>query len=246
MSKKLIYGGAVGAVIIIVAILAWQGLVSENDFGVAFLALLGTFFGALFAFRLDEQKDAAKERARRKSALNRALLVLGAQHNEIRTIKREMDQFQNAVLCAFNMNASQPANSLGLEQKIDDLEFLLESDDPNMLFKIHIEQLRFDQALETVRMRNVHCVGQVQPKMEAANLRGKLVNESMLRAAMGELIYETAVNTTTTMRYHITESDRSIPELMKELRALAKKLFPGEKFVVFELVEPKPQFDPRN
>jgi hypothetical protein len=245
MSKNAMYGGAVAAVIIIITLLASQGLISKNDFGVAFLALLGTFFGALFAFRLDEDKEKKKEYQRRKSAMNRALLVLGAQHNELRIIKKELEKFPHLKACAFNMNAAQPVETLRLEQKIDDLDFLLESEAPNMLFKLHLEQLRFDQALEAVRMRNKHCVDVLQPAMEKHDLRGKMVSDAQVREALGNMIYETAVNTTATMAYHVGASDLSIPELAAEFRALAKKVQPGEKFLVFDLVDPKPQFDPR-
>jgi hypothetical protein len=245
MSKKLIYGGAVAAVIIMVALLAWQDLITKKDFGVAFLALLGTFFGALFAFRLDENKEATRELQRRKATLNRALLVLGAQHNEVRLIKGQLDKFKDLKACAFNMNAAQPVETLRLEQKLDDLDFLLESGDPNMIFKLHLEQLRFDQVLEAVRMRNKHCIEVLQPAMERHKMRGRQLTQAQVRELLGDMIFETAVNSTATMAYHVDASDLSIPELAADLRALAKKILPGERFVLFELVDPKPQFDPR-
>ncbi|CAD1790651.1 MULTISPECIES: hypothetical protein [Xanthomonas] len=118
-----IYVLAVVAAFGCIAILAWAGEIQSKDLALALLALLSTFFGAQFAFRLGERRDSEKEVQRRVSAINRSLLVLGAQHNEIRTMKKELDRFKKDVDCALGMNAFVPPDTIGLSQKIDDLDF---------------------------------------------------------------------------------------------------------------------------
>lgn len=245
MKWNVVYPVSAVSAVAIIGLLYLTDNLTLANFGSALLALLGTFFGALFAFRLNERKDADKERSRRISALNRAILVLGAQHNEIRTIVQEINEHPEPIARAFHMNAAMPVQSLRLEQRLDDILFLLKSSDPNILFELHIEQIRFDQALETVRLRAKFTADVLHPEMAKHQLKGKYVNERMLREMFGELIFESAVNMTHTMTYHTQGSNESLPALQKKLHALAKELFPGEKFVKFDLIDVPPQFDPR-
>ncbi|MEQ7594101.1 hypothetical protein ABQG08_00040 [Xanthomonas campestris] len=229
-----------------IATLAWAGEIQSKDLALALLALLSTFFGAQFAFRLGERRELEKEVQRRISAINRSLLVLGAQHNEIRTMKKELDKFEKDVDCALGMNAFVPPDTIGLSQKIDDLDFLIDSSDPNLIFKIHIEQLRFDQTLVATRLRAKHCLDELQPAFAASTLaRGAAYSYKDLKANLGEQVLESAVNLVTTMRYHVYQSDESIPALQKEIREIGRRLFPKAKIIKFDLVDVDPQFDPR-
>lgn len=245
MKWNVVYPISVLGAITIIGLLYFTDNLTLTSFGTALIALLATFFGALFAFRLNERKDESKEQARRILALNRAILVLGAQHNEIRTILRDVDAYPELILRALQMNAAMPVQSLRLEQRLDDLLFLLESSDPNMLFELHLEQIRFDQALETVRLRAKFTADVLHPEMAQHQLRGKLVTEEMLRSILGELVFESAVNMTATMTYHVRGSNESLPTMQKKLRAMAKDLFPEQKFITFDLKEVPPNFDPR-
>lgn len=246
MNWNVLYPVSVTGAIAIIGLLYITNNLTLGSFGSAFLALLATFFGALFAFRLNERKDESKERSRRISAINRAILVLGAQHNEVRAIVHEVNKHPQLIPRALQMNAALPVKSLRLEQKLDELMFLFESSDPNILFELHIEQIRFDQALETVRLRAKFTGDILQPEMAKHQLKGKYVTEQMLREMLGELVFESAVNMTHTMTHHIQGSNESLPVLQSKLRALAKELFPDEKFVKFDLLEVPSQYDPRS
>lgn len=244
MSKGIIYVVAITAAVAIVALLASLGKLEWKDFGVALMALVSTFFGALFAFRLDESREGAKLRSGQKAALNRALFVFGAQHNEIRITKNEMDRYPHDISCTISMNAWQSAQAL--HQKVEELDFLLDSSDPNILFEIHIEQIRYEQVMSLIELRNRHSIDVLQPAIEASDLR-KLssVSEEILRSSLGDRIFETAMNYTRSMRYQVDASNESIPEVAAKLRMIAKSLMPEEKFVQFESVEFPVQFDPR-
>ncbi|CAD0360055.1 MULTISPECIES: hypothetical protein [Xanthomonas] len=229
-----------------IATLAWAGEIQSKDLAIALLALLSTFFGAQFAFRLGERRDSEREVQRRIAAINRSLLVLGAQQNEIRTMKKELDQFKNDVDCALGMNAFVPPDTIGLSQKIDDLDFLIDSPDPNLIFKIHVEQLRFDQALVAARLRAKHCLDELQPAFAASTLiRGGRYSYEDLKANLGEQVFESAANLITTMRHHINQSDDSIPALQREIREMGRLLFPKATLIKFDLLDVNPQSDSR-
>lgn len=237
MKWNYVYPISVFGAVVIIGLLYITSNLTLGNFGSALLALLGTFFGALFAFRLNERKDVDKERSRRISALNRAILVLGAQHNEIRALYNDVSKHPELVPRALQMNAALPVSSLRLEQNLDELLFLFGSSNPNIVFELHLEQIRFDQALETVRLRAAFTADVLHPEMARHQLKGRYVNEQMLREMLGELIFESAVNMTRTMTYHVQGSNESLPVLQSKLHALAKELFPKEKFVKFELVD---------
>ncbi|MEA9558422.1 hypothetical protein VC273_21780 [Xanthomonas nasturtii] len=197
---------------------------------------MSTFLGAQFAYRLGQAKDEDAERSRKIASLNRALLVLLAQYNEIRTTMIEFEKYPNDLFCVFNMAAVLPIESFGLVQKIDDLDFILKTRQRNILLELHTEQLRFDQVLVTIRIRAEHAIRELHPEMSRLRLRDVYVNEAILRESLGEYMFETAVNLTSSMRRHAAASDKSLPEMMEKLKAFSEQLFPGEKFIGHALV----------
>ena len=56
--------------------------------------MLGTFLGALFAFRLNENKENAKTEKERQAALNRALFVVARQFNATKSLSKHLAPFQ--------------------------------------------------------------------------------------------------------------------------------------------------------
>jgi positive regulator of sigma E activity len=82
-------------VAIIVATIAYNGHIEQNDIAISLLALLGTFLGATFAFRLNEHKEQQKIAEPKKVALNRALFVLSRQYNAVKCIYKLMENYKS-------------------------------------------------------------------------------------------------------------------------------------------------------
>jgi hypothetical protein len=221
----------------VAAALGWfrfDGTLDNKDLGTGLLALLGTFAGALLAFRLEESRDRAKDVAAQKAALNRALLVLGYHHNEIRTYCDLIAPYKQDIELAFNFPASEPPDHGDLRQRADELNFLLESRDPQILFELIIEQNRFDQAIQAIRIRNAFCVEHIQPAFAREGLNNRLISNREIEAKLGEYLYGAAIHGSQTMRDHVLASNQSLPDLATKLRAVAKELYPDERFVQFD------------
>lgn len=227
----LITVGAIG----ICALLYIHGDLALKDIGTSVLALFGTFLGATLAFRLNEQKEEAETTRKQREALNRALFVLIRQHNAIIQLKRDMDDYPVDFHLAFNMPALKPPSYADLIQNIADLEFLIDSSNPNLLFKLTIEQERFHQAMDSLRIRNEFYVNEVQPQIAATGMNGKKVTVEEAAALLGEKIFCGAVNGATHAKKHVYDSSESIPKVLEELRGLAKELFPEHKFLAYQL-----------
>lgn len=213
-----------------------DGSFERKDLAAGLFALLGTFAGALLAFRLEESREKAKEVRAQKTALNRGLLVLGFHHNEIRTYRNLIAPYKTDIELAFNLPASQPPEQIDMRQRFDDLDFLLDSSTPQVLFDLIIEQERFDQALQAVRQRNEFYVREVQPVFAAKGLNNRLVSTAELESELGEYLFGGALQGAETIREHMEGSNESIPAAFEKLRKVAKELYPDEKFVKFDLL----------
>ena len=211
--------------------LLWSGVIGAREVGTAFLALIGTFVGALFAFRLNENKEIRKLEMERKAALNRALFVLLRQYNAMRSLGKEIEPFKSEFERAFNCPALQPPPYSDLKQNFSELNFLLESPEPGVLMRLSIEEEGFHQALESVRIRNDVYVREVQPVIAQAGLNRRAVPVEEIQAALGERLLGSAINTSKYMYRNVDEAVRNLPSVHKELFSLAKKLYPRDKFI---------------
>jgi hypothetical protein len=236
MTKKFFYGALLVVLATWLAWVAWNGGIDQKTSVNLFFPLLGTFLGAAFAFRLQEDKETAKDERARVEAINRALYVLGVQHNEIRTHLKSFARFETDVDRAINCPAVMPLDNFERRQKIESLEFLLRSSKPNVLFQIDVEQQRFDTCMQAMRQRGQFHVTEVQPQLEKVFRRELEVSIEDLRKGLGERIFEGAMNGARTMFEQMEASNESLPSVARELYGLAKELYPDAKFVKFDLV----------
>lgn len=235
MNTKWFYWVITITGISICIILYKQGDLLPKDIGTAVLALFGTFLGATLAFRLNEQKDRTIEDRKQREALNRALFILIRQHNAIIQLKRDMDKYHTNLELAFNMPAISPPLYNDLIQNLADLEFLIESSNPHLLLELAIEQERFHQAIESIRVRNTFYVNEVQTQIAATGINGKTITLEELPPLLGERIFSGAMTGAENAMKHIRDSNESLPKLMVKLRDLAKDLFPDHKFLNYEV-----------
>ncbi len=120
-----------------------------------------------------------------------------------------------------------------MRQRITDLEFLLSIKDPNLLFRLAIEDERFHQAILAIEMRNSFYVDEFQPKMSKAKLNGKRISAAHAEQVLGERILGGLLNGTQIAYQHLSASEVSLPEMLEALTVAAKQEFPEEKFITF-------------
>lgn len=231
---RWIYPTALGAAALSVALVLDIGAISSKDLIAPLLSLFGTFFGATFAFRLNEEKELRKLLELRREALNRALFVLIRQANAIHQLKQEFERFPSPFEKAFNLPAIKPPPYQDLVHAFSDLEFLLDSSNPGLLMELAIEQERFHQALESLRLRNEFYVEEVQPALAALALNGKRISMEQAAEFLGERLFHGAMNGAKNTWQCILASNESIPAVHKSLFQTAKMLFPGNKFTTYE------------
>ena len=229
--SRTTYAIVVLAALAILALALLSDKVELKDIGTGLLAMLGTLLGATLAFRLNEDKEHAKEHARRRAALNRALFTLARQKNAVALIARELAPYQTDFDRAFNFPAAKVPPYADLVQRIDDLEFLVEVSDVNVLLKLTVEEERFHQLLESLRVRNEFYVRELQPEISRHKLNGRSVSSEQALGLLGDRLLGSALNYAKILWSHAASSEASLPERIAELRGVAKQLYPGHKFI---------------
>ena len=201
----------------------------------AVIIAIGAFIGSWSAVKLNENKEAADSYRLRKEALNQAIFVIARQMNAMRLIKQDIEKYQEGVQRAFNLPAQKPPKYSDLKQDINSLSFVLETDTPQILLDLTVEQERFDQAIESINVRNDFYVYQVQPAISQQGLTSLRVTRQQLREALGERIFEGAMQGARELSSHVVETDKSLPQMYSRLLDFSKKHFPGEKFVHWKI-----------
>jgi len=233
-SKQWAYVAALTAVLLAAALGLYSEVISLKDLLVPTLSLFSTFFGATFAFRLNQDKEAKKLETERREALNRASFVLIRQWNAMDQLVRQFQTYPPPFARAFNMPAFKPPAYEDLSHSIAELDYLIDSSNPGLLMDLVVEEERFHQALEALRIRNEFYVNEVQPALEKHELNRKTVTPEQVRALLGERVFEGAMNGAGTAWEQIFAASESLPKVHQALLAQGRKLFPGKKFITYE------------
>ena len=207
-----------------------QGLAAK-DIGTAILTGISTLIGALYAFRLSERKEHKGERAKRIHALNKALFSVGRQLNAIQYIREEVSAYDTDEKRLFGCKAAMPPDYSDLRVDFESLSFLLDSPDPDLLLRLSVEQDGFHQAIGTISLRAQYFVDQFQPAVVASGIMTAPFTLNDAREKLGSLVFDSALNYTTSMFTALDEALPRIQQVLVELEGLARQLYPGERFI---------------
>jgi hypothetical protein len=221
-------------VVCAVAYMFMCGFLGLKELGTALLALISTFTGAFFAFRLNQYKDDKKESKEQVAALRKVLLTLVRQYNAVCSFEKSTERYSSPMEKAFNLPAFRTAPYSDLVFDFNELAFLLDSEDATAVLRLSIEQEGFHQTLESIRVRNDHYVDKYQPAFARSGLNGKVVNGEMIKSAVGEAIFGACITGAETMFENLAKSKTELPKVFDEFRAIAKRRFATEKFIAIE------------
>lgn len=223
--------------VLVVVVALNTGVLTTKEILTPVMAIFATFFGAMFAFRLNEAKDLRSLSNSRREALNRALFILIRQKNAVHQLELGFQKYTSLVERAFNMPAMKPPAYADLVFSMAELDFLLESKNPAILFMLSIEEERFHQTISAVQIRNEFYVDEVQKALSAQKINGRATTLLELQALLGERLFHGAMNGADMAWQHVTNTNLSLQHAHAELHKLAKEIFPGHKFLSYDKVE---------
>lgn len=154
----------------------------------ALATLVAAFLGSWAAFKLEDRARTRQTTRDQVAAINRAQFELIAQLNKLKNIQAHMvDRHREDPGRCVNMRPSLPFAEATAPVDIQELSFLLETEDRNLVFDILLERRRYSVALQVVDERSDLHVREVQPRLAAAGVReGADGSRASLERILGE------------------------------------------------------------
>ena len=178
----------------------------------------------------NEESELAK-RSKQKSAINMAIFILLRQLDIVKGLQAKFEGFSDDIEKALILPAFSVLNYEDLLLNRSELGFLLESDNPQILLELFTIQDRFNICLTTVRYRSDFYLTEVLPAMERTKANQKELTADELELMLGERIFQTNINMTTHSHDLLIAFEGDCSRVYNSLLFLAKKIFPGERFV---------------
>ncbi len=230
-----IYATTFLAVIFIIGMSLYFGFINQSNIATTALSLFGTFFGATFAFRLNQYKENIQLESKHREAINRALFILIRQYNAVLEVNKDFRNYGTVIEKAFNMPAFKPPPYSDLTHNFNDLEFLLSSKNPNIIFDLSIEQERFYQTMESIKIRNEFHVNEFQILAEKNKLHEKSLTVAEMEALLGVRVFNASLQSVMQAEENVLEFIESCPKMLTSLTVLAKEIYPKHKFICIEM-----------
>lgn len=228
-------------IVLISSVVIWSiatKTIALKETSIALLPFLGTFLGAVFAFRLNENKEKAKALNEQLAALDRALFTLAMQKSAVISYRRKFQQFDTPTKLALAMPAMKPPRYENLRQDFEALNFLLALEKADLLIRLAVEDERFHQTFESIRLRSDYYHDVVFPELVRHKLAGKNVTDLLLESTLGERIWKSALFYAEEMQDHVNKSMESISHLLADLHSAAEAMFPEKKFTAYDFEAP--------
>jgi len=195
--------------------------------------ILATFFGAMFAFKLNSLKDSKKVQEDQLNALRIALFILAQQENALGVVWRNYSKWEKKPDRIFNMEPMKLPEWGNLKQDYSSLAFLL-SDNPQLLLDLTIEDERFSQAMTTVTMMSEFFVNELHPTLAEKGLHKQETTIKQVKELIGQVLSAKATLYTEQVLSHVKASVESTPAVAARVFAAGKLRFPHEKFLKIE------------
>jgi len=153
----------------------------------ALVTLVAAFAGSWYAFRLSDNSRARQTVDEQVAAINRAQFILIRQWNLLRNFQAQtVDPYRNDPARLINMRPRLPVGGTPARIDVDSLSFLLETTDRELVFRLLIEQERFETAIQAINERSRLHIEEVQPRLVAGSiLERSEYSEGQVEAAVG-------------------------------------------------------------
>ena len=212
----------------------WDWTAFENT-GLA--ALLGTGFGALVAFWIEDRKRRQRLEDTRVDATNVAIFALSRAFRDLESFRRErIEPVRNSPLRWYSMVPGQ-FHALPPAFDASALSFLFETNKADLPARVQWDLDRYVAVRAEIRDRYLIHVEQLQPRVERFQVSAQVTEQMMVDMA-GARIHQTLRTLTNNI---ITLVDELVPSLQRttlELRGAALAEYPNRKIIRFEPIAP--------
>ncbi len=221
-----------------------------------FAALLGSFFGPWFAFKLQKQEKEKRIKAENITAGNRALFIIMRQYTRLHNIRKQfVDPVRDHPVRSIIMRPVVPAiESADLKLDMSNLSYFLEPQREKQLqqklretlYELFLEEEKFQSVVNSINYRSQLHVEQVQPLLDQSRVRlyadapdqiqiGELVFSlpqdadkalTSIELILSHALYQTLMQSTNTVIERIDDLLASLLQTRNKLRSAMSDLYP--------------------
>lgn len=208
----------------------------------ALTTLFAVYLGAKYAFDLHSNKEKIEIQNRNIVIGNLTIFDITRMINSLLAYQRQIiDPVRNKPSVFLEMSPTLFLPKEDLTIKFDDLSFLLELGDPNLLGELSVAEQKYEKALDAINARSNMHLREVQPRLEMAGVKeGGDYKMQEIESALGNRLFVSIKRATSEVIAHVDETIYSLEEIGRKLSDLLKKNFPLKK--VFNISVPKPSY----
>lgn len=212
-------------------ILWFSNKLSAENVIAAIAALVGSFFGAWFAFRFARTQRILDRVENEVGAGNRALFVLSSMWNETKQHQIEIvAPYRGRNDAWINLNVGPPFNN-DLAFDVHELAFLMQTN-ATVFQALFLEQQRYRLMAYLVEDHRRLVLEYTWPKLEAAGLLiGQSLPEAEIQAIIGIGTVQKLKVTTGGIIEIVDSNEKTLRDAFMTLRATLKSIHPTRKFI---------------
>lgn len=204
--------------------------------------ILATFFGASFAFNWERRTKEKEKKQVSLASANRAIFKLSRQFGILNQLKNQtINPVRDDPVAWLTMLPVLAKDHYDLHHDIAGLQFLFESEEPNLLTELLMEEDRFFEALKTLNERSSKHLHELQPKLAALgiepNLNCTVAEFAEIEKLLGTDTVVGMKTLTDGLTEHVDEGIDGIKTVYEKLIRMINNLFPGEKFIEIKFPE---------
>ncbi len=169
-----------------------------NDLLPAFATLLAAFFGSWLAYKLQQVSKQKEEINTNIADANHMLFILYRRLNCLSLFQRDIiESIRNDPDYFLTMKPIRQFEAPEDRIQLNRLNFLLKSKHHKLLLDLDIEEQRFIETVNSIRIRSDLHINQYQPAMQAAQVRTSTQIESKnVKPIIGDMLFSHLQQTT--------------------------------------------------
>lgn len=201
--------------------------------------LAAAYFGAKYAFSLQNEKEKRTSDATDVKAANSAIFELARTYNKFLAIKKQfIDEHRGK---AERHLMIMPIAGMSLDPpkfNYDAISFLFRSSDPNLLGTLSLVEQEIASALDLIKQRSAMHVDVLQPTVERLSQRvGDKVTTRQIEDELGQRLAVTLKMSTDFMIQGVDSVLAGCMEHMTKIKSETDKIYPGH--VVIRMIPPE-------
>lgn len=199
--------------------------------------LVAAFAGSWSAFKWHEWHERKKIVENNIHAANKALYTLSNMWGVLYNYKIAIiDPYREKEDAWLNLPAGYNEYNGAAGFNLDDLAFLLGTEHANAVRNLLIEEQRFSQIMQNIRMRSNLVINHVFEKLSRARISvGQPQTEEEMEEVLGTGVVVQLRHITKAIIKDVDKSLTTVMAVHDELRDTMKAIYPGRKFIQIQL-----------